>query len=350
MPRALELKFEEIVGRKPHSFNAEEFFGDLRNKRVLLTGAGGTVGLAITEAFRQFPLKALVLFERNEAGLFRALKACEDAPFEVIPFLGSVLSSEDIKEVFSRWKPEVVLHGAAYKHVCLLENFPEKAFLNNVEGTELLLSEALRCKTERLVYFSSDKAVEPASAMGASKCIAEKLVLSVGFVAVRFGNVFASSGSAVEVFLRRLKESKPLIIHHPEVCRFFMSQKETVLLVLEALRVEGPAVLALDMGEPVKILDLAKALARAAGVEPWVRFGKLGPGEKVRERVFWPSEGPVALKRHLLYAKAEPSEPESLEEALKHLGKLAREKRREKLRREMLRWAWKLSEPRPPSS
>ncbi len=290
-------------------------------------------------------LESLILFERNETALFRAAHLAEQAPFPFHAYLGDVASPGDVREVLSRFRPQIVLHAAAYKHVHIAEEFPEKAFWNNTWATSLVAKESLRWGVKLFLLFSTDKAVEPAGVMGASKCLAERLALSLNsfgdttFCVARFANVFGSSGSFLELLEHWLRNNEPVRLTHPEAKRYFIAEDEAVLLVLEAIKLSEPATMAVDAGRPVKISELIRRVAKLVGVEPKVVLVGLRPGEKVCEKLFWEWENP-RLRNGILVADSELAvDLCEIERILNELSELARLRKRQALKRLMVEFA-----------
>ncbi len=351
-PRKLQLK--DVVGREPIRVNLDEISQFVRGKRVLITGAGGTVGSALARRLAQFEPREIILFEREETALFRIAEELKESRAKIIPFLGDITSEADLEECFAEHGPQLVFHAAAYKHVPVLERYPEKAFWNNVCGTYKLASAALKWGTEVFVNISTDKAVEPSSVMGASKALAERLVLSFNgrgkttFASVRFGNVFGSRGSVVELIERWLDQGKPIRLTHPKMERYFMSVDEAVLLVLEAAALKLPGVLVLNMGRPVRIYELAENIVRLRGLEPGkdVKFEFTGPrpGEKLVEKLAWEWEElePINGGNLFLVKSSLEVKQEELSYTLNYLSALAKEGRREELRESLLEAAYGL--------
>jgi FlaA1/EpsC-like NDP-sugar epimerase len=235
-----------------------------------------------------------VLVESAENALFEIEQELRRiSPHCVVPCLVDVRAETEVAEVFAEHRPQVVFHAAAYKHVPMMEHYPGKAILNNVRGTRVVAEAARRFRAERFLLVSTDKAVNPTSVMGATKRAAEMVVLDQGgptrFSAVRFGNVLGSNGSVVHTFSKQIEAGGPVTVTHPDITRFFMTIPEAVRLVLQAAAIgDGGDVFLLDMGEPVKIVDLARQMIRLAGhdeSEIPIRFTGLRPGEKLHEEL-----------------------------------------------------------------
>jgi len=296
------LRVEELLGRDRVDLNLAVVSSTLAGKRVLVTGAGGSIGSELCRQILPFQPAELLLFGRGENSIFaiheELAAECGSVPFRQI--LGDVINRRKLAGIFRRHRPEIVFHAGADKHVPLMELNPDEAVLNNILGTFNLLHVAGEHEAERVVCISTDKAVNPASVMGCCKRVAELLVQrrvcpGTNAVAVRFGNVLGSRGSVVPVLRRQIDRGGPVRITHPEIRRFFMTIREAARLVIQAGAMGEPGDLfVLDMGEPVRILDLAREMIRQAGYEPdldlRISFTGLRPGEKISEELVLPSE------------------------------------------------------------
>lgn len=291
------LRIEDLLGREVVGWDdlaSARVSRAFTGKRVLVTGAGGSIGSELCRQLLALEPETLVLVENHENALFEIEQELRRiAPHRVVPRLCDVRSAQDVAEVFAEYRPQVVFHAAAYKHVPMMELHPAKAILNNVRGTRIVAEAARRFRAERFLLVSTDKAVNPTSIMGATKRAAEIVVLDMDgptkFSAVRFGNVLGSNGSVVHTFAKQIELGGPVTVTHPEITRFFMTIPEAVRLVLQAAAVgAGGDVFLLDMGEPVKIVELAKQMIRLAGHdedEIPIRFTGLRPGEKLHEEL-----------------------------------------------------------------
>jgi len=260
----------------------------VQGRRVLVTGAGGSIGSELCRHLAALGCAELVMFERHENSLHDVLLTV-DSPVAQ-PFLGDMLDARRLEEAFATYRPDIVFHAAAHKHVSLVERHVSEAVKNNITGTRLVAAAAERHGVERLVLISSDKAVNPSSVMGATKRVAELLLRDAArtsrteLVTVRFGNVIGSSGSVVPRFVEQLRAGGPLTITHPDVRRFFILISEAVQLVIEAAALgHSGAMYVLDMGEPIGIVDLAQRVMRARGADAPIAFIGLRPGEKLDE-------------------------------------------------------------------
>ncbi len=303
------LQLEDLLQREPVRAISEAVRGLIRGKTVLVTGAGGSIGQELCRQIMDYRPASLVLFDRYENGLFSvdgelrmAMKKngtknnVGRAP-EVASVVGDMRDEGTLEHLFSTHAPQIVFHAAAHKHVPLMENNPLEAVRNNIFGTRNLICAASRHHVENFVMISTDKAVNPTSVMGATKRVAEFLAMRMGsfsrtrYTTVRFGNVLGSNGSVVPIFREQLGRGGPLTITHPEVKRFFMLTEEAVRLVLEAAAAgKGGEIFVLEMGEQIKVLDLALNMIRLSGFVPYddikIEFTGLRPGEKLYEELF----------------------------------------------------------------
>lgn len=295
-----EVRVEDLLRRDLVQLNLEEIAAYLQDRVVLITGACGSIGSEIVRQVLRYSPRCLVLLDRDENAAYlleRELQRCyPQACFSVI--MADIRRREKLERIFQIHRPQVVFHAAAYKHVPLMEVHPDEAVLNNIGGTMNLLDMAGRYGVERFVNISTDKAVNPTSVMGASKRVAEYLVEQAAhkakagqcFVSVRFGNVLGSNGSVVPIFKEQIRRGGPVTITHPDMTRYFMSIPEATQLVLQAAGLgESKATYILNMGEPVKIVDLARDLIQLSGLEPDVdipiQFMGKRPGEKLFEEL-----------------------------------------------------------------
>jgi len=299
-----EISLEDLLGREPIRLDKAVISQRLKHRVVLVTGAAGSIGSVLCRQIAVFEPATLILVDQSESGLFQIdlEMRCKHPQVQVIPALVDIRNEADVRDLFRKHRVDVVFHAAAYKHVPMMETHPLSAVHNNVLGTWNLVREAWTAGAESFVMISSDKAVNPVNVMGATKRAAELVVSSFNgtgdtrmrCVSVRFGNVLGSSGSVVPIFQKQIAEGGPVTVTHPEVRRYFMLTEEAVQLVLQASTMgEGGEVFVLDMGELIRIADLAANMIRLAGLEPNVdieiRYTGLRPGEKLYEEVI--SEG-----------------------------------------------------------
>jgi FlaA1/EpsC-like NDP-sugar epimerase len=299
------LRIEDLLGREPIALELPELVGDLHGRSVLITGAAGSIGSELARQVALHHPRTLVLFDQSETGLFDLSHELLDqhADIERHFVVGDVADETAVADVFRRFAPSRVFHAAAYKHVTMMQTNLRQAIRNNVTGTMLVAAAAGRSGTDKFVFVSTDKAVSPTSVMGASKRLAEMLLMQLqsvypgtAFAAVRFGNVLGSNGSVIPIFRRQIEQGRPLTVTHPDASRYFMMIPEAVQLILQASllpEVRGQIAM-LDMGEPVRIVDLARNLLRIAGLPhkngKSIVFTGLRPGEKLHEELEAPGE------------------------------------------------------------
>jgi FlaA1/EpsC-like NDP-sugar epimerase len=301
-----DVSYEDLMGRKTVRMELDKIGNYATGEAVLITGAGGSIGSELCRQIARFDPSPLILLDCAENNLFQVeMEFARDYPqFEYIPILGNILNSTLLDNIFQAYHPRVVFHAAAYKHVPMMELNPWEAVHNNIQGTQSILEAVQRYGVERFVFVSTDKAVRPANVMGASKRVGELLTQACSkdnhgrFMSVRFGNVIGSSGSVIPLFQEQIKKGGPLTLTHPEVTRFFMTIPEAAQLILQAGAMgEGGEIFILDMGSPIKIVDLANDLIRLSGFEPGrgieIQFTGLRPGEKLYEELITEGEGIV---------------------------------------------------------
>jgi len=299
--RLREVRIEDLLGRQPVSLDLGLVGREVTGRTILITGAAGSIGSELARQLASFRPSRLILFERAETPLyFINLEIARAHPqIEVIPAMGDVTDGNRVEHIFARYRPDYVFHAAAYKHVPMLEANIREAVRNNVIGTQNVAESAIRHDVRKFVLISTDKAVNPSSVMGATKRIAERILLgstmcrnaSTEFRVVRFGNVLGSDGSVIPLFQRQLTAGQPLTVTHPDVRRYFMTIPEAVQLVLQAAVLPEAAarISMLEMGEPVRILYLAEQMIRLSGLTPYkdvaIVFTGLRPGEKLDEEL-----------------------------------------------------------------
>jgi len=333
-----EVRPEDVLPREPVSVDLESLGRFLRGKKVLVTGAAGSIGSELCRQILRFSPAKLLALDFDETGLFwlemELGKTFPEANMQAL--LVDIRDRARVASILQAERPDLVFHAAAYKHVPILEFNPQEAVKTNVFGTKIVVEEACRAGVEAFVLISTDKAVNPISVMGMTKRVAEMVILAAGrqsstrCMAVRFGNVLGSRGSVIPVFLEQIRRGGPVTVTHPEMERYFMTTSEAVLLVLQAAAMgRGGEVFVLDMGKPVKILDIAKELIRFHGLEPDkdipIVFTGIRPGEKLREELLTAEEGTEATKHKQIFVarmSAEISETE-LSKYLEKLEELA---------------------------
>jgi len=330
-----EVEVTDLLGRNEIAPNKDLLFRNIKDKVVLITGSGGSIGSEISRQVVKNGPSKIILLDSNEYSLFSIKNEIRDlsAGIEVHAILANITNKERITEVCKVFKVNTVYHAAAYKHVFLVEENPFEAVYNNILGTKICAESALNSGVETFVLISTDKAVRPTNIMGATKRFAELLLQSMNkkgktkMSIVRFGNVIGSSGSAIPLFQKQIKDGGPITVTHPEVVRYFMSIPEAAELVIQAGAMgEGGDVFVLDMGEPVKILELAKRLINLSGMELIdkdnlegdieIKFTGLRPGEKLFEELLIGENVSATDHKRILKAKEEFLPFDELEEYL----------------------------------
>jgi FlaA1/EpsC-like NDP-sugar epimerase len=313
-----EVRVEDLLGREKVEIDFAAICAFLSRKRVLITGAGGSIGSELVRTVLTFEPSLTALLDIDETELFYLMNRFGRAATEIVPVIGDIRDRVKMEGVFAKFRPEIILHSAAYKHVPVLEDYPEEAVKTNVLGTRILGELALKYKVEKFVYISTDKAINPTSVMGSTKRVGEEMLRILNrrngtkFISVRFGNVLGSRGSVIPLFEEQIKRGGPVTVTHPEMKRYFMATSEAVLLVLEAAAIgEGGETYILDMGEPIKILDLARDMIRLSGHEPDVDipivFSGLRPGEKLFEELLGAEEGSEPTEHARIFKARNPT-------------------------------------------
>jgi FlaA1/EpsC-like NDP-sugar epimerase len=331
------VQVEDVLGREPVDVDLAEIASYVGGETVLVTGAGGSIGSELCRQIARVGAGRIVLVDHSEAALFEIERELVDERGfrAAVPVLGDVKDRPKMREVFDRYTPGVVFHAAAYKHVPLLEANPVEAVRNNVLATRAVADIAVEFGATRFVYVSTDKAANPKNVLGQSKAVGEWIVEAHGqersvatrFVAVRFGNVLASSGSVIPTFRKQIERGGPVTVTHPEMTRYFMTIPEAVSLIVQAGAIGGKGqVFVLDMGDPVSILDLARNMIRLSGkdeAEIEIRFVGARAGEKLHEEL-WGDGEEVLPTRHpkIRRSTREPIDVEWLEEQLAELERL----------------------------
>ncbi|HDK3339822.1 TPA: type 8 capsular polysaccharide synthesis protein Cap8D, partial [Staphylococcus aureus] len=294
-----KVEVEDLLGRDPVELDMDMISNELTNKTILVTGAGGSIGSEICRQVCNFYPERIILLGHGENSIYlinRELRNRFGKNVDIVPIIADVQNRARMFEIMETYKPYAVYHAAAHKHVPLMEENPEEAVRNNILGTKNTAEAAKNAEVKKFVMISTDKAVNPPNVMGASKRIAEMIIQSLNdethrtnFVAVRFGNVLGSRGSVIPLFKSQIEEGGPVTVTHPEMTRYFMTIPEASRLVLQAgALAEGGEVFVLDMGEPVKIVDLARNLIKLSGKkEDDIRITYTGirPGEKMFEEL-----------------------------------------------------------------
>lgn len=309
-----KVEIEDLLGREPVKLQVDSVMGYVAGKVILVTGGGGSIGSELCRQIAVHKPKKLIIvdiYENNAYDIQQELK--RKAPeLDLVVLIASVRNTHRMNSIFETYRPDIVYHAAAHKHVPLMEDSPNEAVKNNVFGTYKTAKAADKYGVKRFVLISTDKAVNPTNIMGASKRICEMIIQMMNnhsktdFVAVRFGNVLGSNGSVIPLFKKQIEQGGPVTVTHPEIIRYFMTIPEAVSLVLQAgALAKGGEIFVLDMGEPVKILDLAKNLIRLSGYKPFedipIEFTGLRPGEKLYEELLMGEEGLRETENKLIH-------------------------------------------------
>lgn len=299
-----DIEIEDLLGRDPVAVDLDSILQYVQRKTILVTGAGGSIGSELARQIATHNPKRLILLDIYENSIYdvqQQLKVSHPE-LDLVVLIASVRNTNRMNWIFDNYKPDIVYHAAAHKHVPLMEDSPNEAIKNNVFGTFKVAQAAAMSGVKRFVMISTDKAVNPTNIMGASKRICEMIIQTFNkhydteFVAVRFGNVLGSNGSVIPLFRKQIAEGGPVTVTHPDIIRYFMTIPEAVSLVLQAgAYAKGGEIFVLDMGEPVRILDLAENLIRLSGYRPYedipIEFTGLRPGEKLFEEMLMDEEG-----------------------------------------------------------
>ncbi len=320
-----DVEIGDLLGREQIKVNLDEILGYVQNKVVLVTGGGGSIGSEICRQLAGHGVKRLIIVDIYENNIYEIQQELKRKypELDLVALIASVRNTHRINEIMEKYRPQVVYHAAAHKHVPLMEDSPNEAIKNNVFGTYKTASAAGKHGVERFVLISTDKAVNPTNIMGASKRMCEMIVQTLDkfypteFVAVRFGNVLGSNGSVIPLFKKQIAEGGPVTVTHPDIIRYFMTIPEAVSLVLQAgAYAKGGEIFVLDMGEPVKIADLAKNLIRLSGFKVGedieIQYTGLRPGEKLYEELLMDEEGLQATDNNLIHI----GKPIDMDEAL----------------------------------
>jgi FlaA1/EpsC-like NDP-sugar epimerase len=325
-----DVAIEDLLGRDTVELNTREISMYLEGKIVMVTGGGGSIGSELCRQIAKYRPRRLVAFDIYENTVFELANEIKTKfpRLEFEPVIGSVRSRERLEQVFEKYKPHVVFHAAAHKHVPLMEKHPKEAVLNNILGTKNRRELSDKHAVEKFVMISTDKAVNPANVMGETKRAAEMILQEKSggshtiYSAVRFGNVLGSNGSVIPIFRKQIEAGGPVTVTHEEITRYFMTIPEAVQLVIQTgAMAEGGEIFILDMGEPVKIMDLAENIVRLSGYTPGVDIDitvtGLRPGEKLYEELLLDGEGIEKTAHNKIYVghpvKANPKLKEMLE-------------------------------------
>ncbi len=331
-----DVNIEDLLGRESVKINMLEITAYLEGKTILVTGGGGSIGSELCRQILKYQPQKLLIFGHGEDSIFNIYRRLVHSHpnQDMVSLIGCVQDPARLEEVFSRYRPDVVFHAAAHKHVPLMEANPKEAIKNNVFGTLNVVEAAHRHKAEHFVLVSTDKAVNPTSVMGVTKRVAEMVVQSKSkesstrFCAVRFGNVLGSRGSVIPLFSEQIAAGGPVTVTHPEMVRYFMTIPEAVQLIIQAGAIGSKGdIFVLDMGKPVKIVDLASDLIRLSGLEPdrdiEITFSGIRPGERLYEETLTDLEG-ITRTRHEKIFIAKANSVEDLREELMTISKVLR--------------------------
>jgi FlaA1/EpsC-like NDP-sugar epimerase len=332
--RVRDVDIDDLLGREQVVLNCDAIGELLEGRSVVVTGAGGSIGSEICRQVLRFRPKRLILLERAENALFLIDQELGHVrtDTQIVPCVADIRDECRIREIFGSYRPDVVFHAAAFKHVPLMEQCPAEAIKNNVFGTKQLVDLADQFDVANFVMISTDKAVNPTSVMGVSKQLAERYVHAFSetsttkYVVVRFGNVLGSNGSVVPIFTEQIRRGGPVTVTHPDIERYFMTIPEASQLVLQAAAMgNNGQIFVLDMGEPVKIVDLARDLIRLSGFKPdediEIVFTGLRPGEKLYEELYFETEEKLPTPHPKVFVAYH--RPDSLEEVTQTLNELA---------------------------
>ncbi len=328
-----EVQIEDLLGREPIEVNVDEIIGYVYGKVVLVTGGGGSIGSELCRQIAQHKPRQLLILDIYENNAYEIQQELlqKYPKLDMAVLIGSVRNQTRVEDIFREYRPDIVYHAAAHKHVPLMEESPNEAIKNNVFGTLNVAKAADAFGAKRFVLISTDKAVNPANIMGASKRICEMVIQNINersnteFVAVRFGNVLGSNGSVIPLFKKQIEQGGPVTVTHPDIIRYFMTIPEAVSLVLQAgAYARGGEIFVLDMGEPVKILDLARNLIQLSGYkvneEIRIEFVGLRPGEKMYEELLLKEEGlQETANKRIFIGKPVTYDQEAFEEQLREL-------------------------------
>ena len=344
-----QVEIQDLLRRDPVQVDLDQMRVLATGETVLVTGAGGSIGSELCRQLARLEPAQIILLGHGENSIFDILaELTDDFPTVTsIPAIADIRDRERLRQVFDQYRPYAVFHAAAHKHVPLMEGNIAEAVTNNVLGTKIVAELSAEFAVEHLVLISTDKAVQPTNIMGATKRVAEQIVQEIAelhqrkFVAVRFGNVLGSRGSVVPTFLRQIRAGGPVTVTHPEMRRYFMTIPEAVQLVLQAGAIgQGGEVFVLDMGEPVKVLDLATDLIRLSGLEVGtdieIRFTGARPGEKLYEQLFFDAESALATDHPKVLRAKNGSLPIGLATMVEQLVEEARKGRPDREIRELL--------------
>ncbi len=337
--QAVDIKIEDLLGRDPIYFDKKEIAGFIKGKVCMITGGGGSIGSELVRQIASYNPKQVIIldiYENNAYDVQQEMLMEYGDSVDFVTLISSVRDYDKMDAIFKKYRPNLVFHAAAHKHVPLMETVPEEAVKNNVFGTFNVATLAELYKADKFVLISTDKAVNPTNVMGCTKRVCEMIIQykaqhseHTEFVATRFGNVLGSNGSVIPLFRRQIESGKPVTVTHPDIIRYFMTIPEAVSLVLEAGAIaKGGEIFVLDMGEPVKIVTLAENLIRMYGKVPYedveIKFTGLRPGEKLYEELLMGEEGlKKTVNKKIFIGKQIEIDDEALLSSLSELRRLA---------------------------
>lgn len=334
-----EVAIEDLLGREPIQINSEEILGNMKGKTIMVTGGGGSIGSELCRQIASHEPERLIIVDIYENNAYEIQQELlrKHPELNLVVLIASVRNTARMDYIFDTYRPDIVFHAAAHKHVPLMEDSPNEAIKNNVFGTYKTAMAADKYGVEKFVLISTDKAVNPTNIMGASKRICEMIIQMMSrksktnFVAVRFGNVLGSNGSVIPLFKKQIAEGGPVTVTHPDIIRYFMTISEAVSLILQAsVYAKGGEIFVLDMGEPMKIDDLAKNLIKLSGFRVGedieIQYIGLRPGEKMYEELLMGEEGLKETDNKLIHiGKPLEFDADLLQKQLQELGELAGE-------------------------
>lgn len=344
-----DIDVEDLLGRSPIILDKKQIENFIKGKIILITGAAGSIGSELSRQTANFKPSQLILLDQDETGIFNIENEIKNKfpDLKTQPLVADIKDENKINIIFEKFQPKIVFHTAAYKHVPLMEEQPDEAVKNNIFGTEILVKASLNSRAEKFIFISTDKAVNPTSVMGATKRIGEMICQAYNsrqsrgfsiesgqknhtkFISVRFGNVLDSRGSVIPIFREQIKRGGPVEVTHPEMKRYFMLNSEACLLVMQAGTMgQGSEVFVLDMGKPIKILDLAREMIRLSGSKPdkdiAIVFTGIRPGEKLFEEILTAEEGTVVTQNQKIFmAKMTDVNFDDMEKNLNELKNMA---------------------------
>jgi FlaA1/EpsC-like NDP-sugar epimerase len=342
-----DFEIEKILEREQIELNCEKTAELISGKCVMVTGAGGSIGSELVRQLSNYQPNKILLVERSEFALFSLDWELRQSnlELEIIPLLIDINDKTSLQKAFVKYQPQIIFHAAAHKHVPLMEAHPAEAFRNNSLATKQLAELAGEHKTETFVFISTDKAVKPVSIMGASKRIAELIMqecnqrFETNFISVRFGNVFGSNGSVIPIFLEQIKRGGPVTVTHSEMLRYFMTIEEAVSLVLQAgVMGNGGEIFSLNLGKPLKIIELAKKIVEMSGCKDIeIVVSGTRPGEKIIEEPLFVSEDQKTNHPQIYFADEKLLPPEIVEKILEDLNNSVEIGDEKKLKKQIIR-------------